>query len=87
LLESAVSRGVPAFNSGDHSRCCDIYAGTMQQLKEAGIAGMQNYISTVAASTMSSASQTSNDVDRAWALRRGIDSLRSRLGSSQLMTQ
>jgi uncharacterized surface protein with fasciclin (FAS1) repeats len=80
VLQSAIDRGVPAFNGGDYAQCCQIYTGAMQDIKSAGIAGMENFVSTVAASTMTNANQTVNDTDRAWALRRGIDSLRSRLG-------
>ena len=53
----------------------------MQQLKDAGIEGMESYVSTVANETMTNAGNTANDSDRAWALRRGIDNLRSRLTS------
>ena len=81
LLESAIERGVPAFNNGNYAQCCDIYSSTIEQVKNAGVDGMQSYVSMVAANTMTSASQTSNDTDRAWALRQGIDSLRSRLGN------
>jgi len=84
VLESAISRGVPAFNNGHHAQCCDIYASTMKQVKDAGIEGMQTYVSMVASNTMNNASQTVNDSDRAWALRRGIDSLRSRLGTTEM---
>ena len=80
-LESAISRGVPAYNNGHLGQCCDIYASTMQQLKDAGIEGMESYVSTVANETMTNAGHTANDSDRAWALRRGIDNLRSRLTS------
>lgn len=80
VLQSAIDRGVPVFNSGDYARCCQIYTAAMQDVKSAGISGMENFVTTVAASTMTEASQTVNDTDKAWALRRGIDSLRSRLG-------
>jgi len=86
VLESAISRGVPAFNNGHHSQCCDIYASTIAQVKSSGIEGMQTYVSMVASNTMNNASHTMNDADRAWALRRGIDSLRSRLGT-EMMTR
>ena len=80
MLESAVNAGVPTYNSGNYKGCCDIYTAVMKDIKEAGISGMQNYVSAVAVSTMSNAEQSVTDSDRAWALRRGIDSLRSRLG-------
>ncbi len=81
-LESAVSRGVPAFNSGNHAGCCEIYTATLQQMRDEGVDGMQSYVSMVTQNTMNNASHSLNDSDRAWALRRGIDTLRSKLGST-----
>lgn len=80
MLESAVDRGVPVYNNGNYKQCVDIYASTMKQIKDTGIAGMENYVATVAVSCMANANQAVNDSEKAWALRRGIDSLRSRLG-------
>jgi uncharacterized surface protein with fasciclin (FAS1) repeats len=79
LLESAIERGVPAFNAGNYSQCCDIYETALKTIKGSGISGMGDYANTVVAGCMSNAGQTVNDSDRAWALRSGIDSLRSHL--------
>lgn len=87
VLESAVDRGVPTFNSGQHAHCCQIYTSTLEQVRDGGVSGMQAYVSTVAANTMNNANQSLNDYDRAWALRQGIDTLRSRLGTQQHMSQ
>ncbi|QEG22185.1 fasciclin domain-containing protein [Mariniblastus fucicola] len=84
ILESAIDRGVPVYNSGHHAQCCDLYSNALNQVKDAGVDGMQNYVSTVASNAMHNASQTVNDADRAWALRRGIDSLRVRFGSAMV---
>ena len=37
LITSAIDRGAPVYNSGHHSRCCDIYMETMSSLMDSGI--------------------------------------------------
>jgi hypothetical protein len=54
----------------------------MKTINDTGVAGMQNYVSMVTTNTMSNASHSMNDSDKAWTLRRGIDSLRVRLGQA-----
>lgn len=83
VLESAIEVGVPAFNSGHHNQCCQVYETALKQIEGEGIDGMQTYVTTVASNTMTNASRTLNDSDRAWALRAGIDTLRARLMSYQ----
>ncbi|MDG1872977.1 MAG: fasciclin domain-containing protein, partial [Mariniblastus sp.] len=78
-LTSAINRGVPIFNSGHHGQCCDIYSSTMTTLVDAGITGVDDHTMSVARDSIARASRMSNDADRAWELRRGIDSIYNRL--------
>ncbi len=79
MLTSAIERGVPAFNSGDHRRCCDIYQTTMMTFKETGISGADTHTMSMISNTLTQAGHSTSDTDRAWALRGGLDNLKSRL--------
>ncbi len=84
MLTSAIHQGVPAFNSGDHRGCCAVYESTMQTLMDTGIEGADAYTTSIISNALAHAGQTANDTDRAWALRSGIDNLKSRLSSMQM---
>ena len=78
LIESAIDRGVPIFNQGDHQGCADIYRDCLQEListkKISGefLGAMQTL---VAASRM-----VKDNTKRAWMLRNGLDHLYQALG-------
>jgi len=78
LIESAIDRGVPIFNQGDHQGCADIYRDCLQEListnKVSGefLGAMQTL---VAASRM-----VKDNTKRAWMLRNGLDHLYQALG-------
>lgn len=79
MLQTAVDSGVPAFNSGNYAQCCSVYSDALKSIKESGVQGIEDFVTATVQSTMESADRVSNDTDRAWALRTGIDRLRSRL--------
>lgn len=81
MLTSAIEQGVPAYNSGDHRGCCDIYQATMQTLVNIGIDGADAHTTSIISNALTHASQSASDTDRAWALRNGIDSLKGRLSN------
>lgn len=84
MLTSAIEEGVPAFNSGDHRLCCDIYRSTMMTFMDTGISGADAHTMSMISDTLTQASHSTSDTDRAWALRGGLDSLRSRLSHMQM---
>jgi uncharacterized surface protein with fasciclin (FAS1) repeats len=85
-IQDAVSRGAAAFNAGDHGKCCDIYTQLMTSMMATGISGAESHLMTAIGDTLRTAEQTSNVTERAWALRRGLDSVYTQLGQMP-MTQ
>ncbi len=81
MLTTAIHQGVPAFNSGDHHGCCNVYESTMKNLMDMGIDGADAQTTSIISNALSHANRTANDTDRAWALRSGIDSLKVHLTS------
>ncbi len=79
-LNDAVRRGVPIFNAGHHGQCCDIYMATMKSIMSAGIENADEHTMSLIESTIERANDTHDVTERAWVLRRGIDSLYSRSG-------
>jgi len=84
MLTSAIEQGVPAYNSGDHRLCCDIYQSTMTTLMDTGINGADAHTMSMISNTLTQAGHSTSDTNRAWALRGGMDSLKSRLSSMQM---
>ena len=81
LISSAIERGAPTFNAGDHNGCCKIYMDTLTSISSQGIdSGNANMMSTVN-NTISNASTMHDMTARAWALRQGMDSLYNQLGA------
>lgn len=80
-LGDAINRGAPVFNAGHHGQCCDIYMETMEAINAAGIENADQHAMTLIQQTLTNARNTHNMTDRAWALRRGMDSLYSRMSS------
>ena len=80
-LENAVAQGSHMFNAGHHGECANVYHAAMTELMSTGIEGatpcMMNQISTVVDQATSEHSMT----QRAWILRRGIDSMYTQLSS------
>ena len=69
IIHEAISVGVPLFNAGDHAACADVYAAAARRL-----ARLQ--LPTAAREQLTKAVDASNSrpTDRAWALRRALDS-------------
>jgi len=78
LIESAIDRGVPIFNQGDHQGCADIYRDCLQEListkKISGefLGAMQTLVAA--------SHKVKDSTKRAWMLRSGLDHLYQALG-------
>lgn len=82
-LTSAINRGAPIYNAGDHGQCSDIYMAAMESINSAGIEGADAHAMSTVSTTLSNARNTHNVSERAWVLRRGMDSLYTRVSSMQ----
>ena len=80
-LTSAINQGVPVFNSGDHGQCCKLYMETMESIAAAGIENADDHTMSNVQQTLTNARNTHDMTERAWVLRRGIDSLYTRLST------
>ena len=80
MINAVIKEGVPVYNAGHHGQCGDMYQTTMDKLLSKGIAGADEKMMTVISDTLNTADQTEGDTDRAWVLRRGLDSVLSGLG-------
>lgn len=80
LIESAIDRGVPTFNRGDHQGCADIYRDCLEEL----IATKKINSEFVGAmeTLVSATNKLKNNTKRAWMLRSGLDHLYKSLGES-----
>ncbi len=85
-IQDAVSRGAAVFNAGDHGQCCDIYTQVMKSMMTTGISGADQHLMSAISDTVKTAERMSDTTERAWALRRGLDSVYTRLGQMP-MTQ
>lgn len=82
-LNSAVERGAPVYNAGQHGQCCDIYMRTMSDIMAAGINNADARTMSMIQQTVNRAKNTHSMTERAWVLREGIDSLYARMGQLQ----
>jgi uncharacterized surface protein with fasciclin (FAS1) repeats len=80
LIESAIDRGVPIFNQGDHQGCADIYRDCLKDL----IATKKINDEFVGAmeTLLSATNKMKDNAKRAWMLRSGLDHLYKALGES-----
>ncbi|MCH1509690.1 MAG: CIA30 family protein [Akkermansiaceae bacterium] len=80
LIESAIGRGVPIFNEGDHQGCADIYRDCLMELiatkKISGefLGAMETLVSAT--------NSLKDNTKRAWMLRSGLDHLYKALAES-----
>lgn len=75
-LEDTVSKGAALYNSGHHHACAELYMTTMRGLMSSDLSqSSKDYMSGV----INSASNHHSATDKAWTLRRGIDTMYSRL--------
>ena len=74
LITMAISRGAPAFNAGDAQQCFNIYKETAGQLLSAPGALPGNGANRLL-DALEQAEASRSAVDRAWAMRHGLDDL------------
>ncbi len=86
-ITTAIDRGAPIFNAGDHGQCSQIYMEAMESINAAGIENADPQTMSMISQTLTNARNTHNMTDRAWVLRRGMDSLYSRVSSMPMSTQ
>lgn len=70
-IESALDKGVPVFNHGDHGKCADIYAACMQALVKDSSLGCDTRRTLT--KIVNKAEKSHCDTTRAWMLRSGLD--------------
>ena len=80
MIKTVIKEGVPVYNAGHHDKCGEMYQTTMDELLSKGIVGADEQMMTVISDTLNTADETEGDTDRAWVLRRGLDSVFTRLG-------
>ncbi|MEM7783602.1 MAG: fasciclin domain-containing protein [Planctomycetota bacterium] len=80
-LNQTVMKGAPVYNAGHHGQCCEIYMDCMKSIMAAGITNADDHTMSIVDKTITEASKTHSQTDRAWVLRRGIDSLYERMAS------
>ena len=73
LIESAIDRGVPAFNQGDHQGCADIYRDCLQQL--ISTKKVNGELVGAMETLVSASNKLKDNTKRAWMLRNGLDHL------------
>ena len=80
-INEAINRGAPIFNAGDHGQCSKIYMEAMEAISAAGIENADQATMTMINQTLANAKNTHSVTDRAWVLRRGMDSLYTRMST------
>lgn len=71
LIESAIKKGVPAFNHGDHAGCAQIYMNCAQALSKHS--SLDSSTRNMLTNIVNKAKQTHCTSTRAWVLRYGLD--------------
>jgi NADH dehydrogenase [ubiquinone] 1 alpha subcomplex assembly factor 1 len=67
IVHEAISIGVPLFNGGEHAACADVYADAAQRIARLDVpAGTREQL-------MKARGSKGRPADRAWALRRALD--------------
>ena len=70
-IETAIDRGVPIFNSGEHGECASIYRDCMVSISKASC--VDSRVSMVIKQLVEKAGNIESDTERAWVLRSGLD--------------
>ncbi|MGI9240830.1 MAG: hypothetical protein ACR2RV_08515, partial [Verrucomicrobiales bacterium] len=79
-IETAIEQGVPVFNDGNHAKCAAIYKGCLAELaKEDSI---DSKLRSAVKVLLKKGEKTSDDIDRAWLYRVGLDELYSAISDS-----
>ncbi|MCL4170548.1 UNVERIFIED_CONTAM: hypothetical protein GTU68_025542, partial [Idotea baltica] len=77
LIESAIEKGVPIFNDGDHSKCAQIYRDCLLAL--ANDKRIEGELGTAMRGLIERANKIESDTQRAWVFRSGLDHVYSAL--------
>lgn len=76
ILNDAVAKGAPLYNSGHHAACAAVYEETFEHLMSTNLGGnMKGHMKTVLTTARGQQCQTT----RAWTLRHGIDQMYTQL--------
>lgn len=73
MIEVAIGKGAPLYNSGHHSACADVYMTTAKELVSSESAHLSSHSRQMLTTAMSSAKHTSCMSTRAWTLRTALD--------------
>ena len=73
VIRDAIHHGVPAYNTGDHCRCAQIYTYAMMDLMMKHKETMPEAIQKDIMGTLDEARHTHSAGPRSWVLRRGLD--------------
>ncbi|MEM7312238.1 MAG: fasciclin domain-containing protein [Planctomycetota bacterium] len=71
LIEQAIAKGVPMYNSGHHAGCCKVYSEAMTSLANHG--RMPMHVRNDMSRTLQRANNVHSHDSRAWMLRHGLD--------------
>lgn len=85
VLASAISEGAPIYNEGNHGKCCKLYMDAMESIVDAGVDNTDDRTMEMVSATIRMAERTHDTTERAWVLRRGMDSLYGSLSSPRVM--
>lgn len=78
LIESAIDRGVPIFNEGNHQGCADIYRDCLMEL--IATKKINGEFLGAMETLVSATNKLKDSTKRAWMLRNGLDHLYQALG-------
>lgn len=73
MIENAIAQGCDIYNSGNHCGCANLYTKTMAELVNHGEMDRMPQLRKHLMSVLDTARKTSDDDQRAWVLRRGLD--------------
>ena len=76
-IESAIDRGVPVFNKGEHGQCANIYRDCMDSISKSSC--LESSVRMVIKQVMIQAKETKSETERAWVFRNGLDHIYSSL--------
>lgn len=87
MIQDAISKGAPIYNSGHHKQCGDIYMSTLNSIMASGVQGADDHLMTSIQNSLRNARRTHNDSQRAWALRRGMEQVYVRMNQMPMSAQ
>ena len=82
LIERAISLGAPLFNSGDAEACAEVYMVTAEAIMRMG-SRLPSDVRDALSAAIREAEHESDPRERAWTMRRGLDTAYDALGASR----